>query len=1105
MAIQESDYMDFGNGIIGDDTFDVWRKKTNRVKVELDSVNTTLTTKINTDVANLSSVYIPQAGSATSVSTALQFTNNITLANSNLVIGARTVSESSGKLSVDGAISSSTSVEASTLQASSNLTLGTKSYSVPSTPSINNAVLTTQTDGNLSWQNVTDIFTLSGGLNQTTTVFEEVMPVGAVIPLAATTNDPNFLLCEGGSVSKSSFPELYEVLKNGGSTCIYGETSTQFTLPDYSGRVLVGTGGTTVTFPSSFGATGGTNTTSTSNHTLTIDEIPAHAHKFYDDRGNRYLAISDANLGASGDAIASQGPNESGNGDTGVYGTTYTGGGAEGGIDGGSTTDGDLSSLSGTSGHSHNITAANRIQPYVTVKWFIKAKPNSKIDFRINLNGGLESSDGSGSPQTEISPVNETITLKAKVDNASIALDGSGNLIVKHAPQITGTITTTGPDLKLDNETRRGSQTTGTRRALVHGNGNGTADPVLNGYDRKVFTTIRDSGVGTNNDTLIINYNDVSPNSVGDYTGGVIINGTKAIAFEDGTVLNTASPIKGDVKKMMARQKGYSGVTGRGTVYFIDHDDQPRGNGYSSEYKNYAAQRDSAYGWNNDYLPDEEEAQDIYLGYYHTSCVTKTGKIFGQGWSNIFGDVENLEVNGQHAEWCRAFTDDNTVKFYDPEVTTIDTGVVNSAAHDARSCYALDSNGLLWGTSDQLNVGQLARGGLTDISDETAGTAQVLLSQKRDELAGSIYNYTGTDGTRLNVPHVMNPLEDSLGNITTTPSNAVRFHTTFTQAIATGGNAYGGIAALGADGKVYTAGYNVDGQCGIGNTTNQSHWGVVKYSTGSSEVELTNVVKIYSTGYVATIYAKTSNGDIYGWGNNATSELGNGTTTHALLATKIWDATARGASAEIYSNGAGRVSGNLGTEVFIVTDHAQPQLWGTGTSNHYGFGQDGDAEDAVYTTWKRVTSGPWNTSTHTVQNFYNCGGQAAHSDPNYCIALNNSTNKLELWVTGYGGTGATGITYSGQGAATYTDAGGHVGSTVKWERIRYINDRFLRKVIDVYPMHMNNSAWNSNWHQHVIHLNDGRIFGVGRWIYGGSDDADTDEYFFKWQELNTKA
>ena len=50
----------------------------------------------------------------------------------------------------------------------------------------------------------------------------------------------------------------------------------------------------------------------------------------------------------------------------------------------------------------------------------------------------------------------------------------------------------------------------------MHGNGNGAGDPTLNGYNRKSVTTINDSGVGTNNDTLIINYNAISPNSVGD-------------------------------------------------------------------------------------------------------------------------------------------------------------------------------------------------------------------------------------------------------------------------------------------------------------------------------------------------------------------------------------------------------------------------------------------------------------------------------------------------------------------------------------------------------------------------------------------------------------
>ena len=461
MAIQESDIMDFGNGIIGDDTFDVWRKKTNSLKGEIDIVNTTLTDKINTDVANLSTVYIPIAGSATSVSTALQFTNNITLSNSNLIIGSRTVSESAGKLSVDGGIASTTSVEANTVQANSNLSLGTKTYSVPSSPAINNAVLVTQTDGTLSWQNVSDIFTLSGGLNQTTTVFEEVMPVGSVIPLAGEPNDPNFLLCEGGTVSKDTYPDLFDVI---GYSYDTGLSGTQFRLPDYRGRVLVGTQGTSVTFPSSFGAKGGTETLSTSDHALTIDEIPAHRHWspwVDDDSGldgtDRTVVQSSPLFGADSattsltNNIHIDGDNNSymsrnSNNEDYYFYTTYAGGEAGDASLTGLTdvTNAQYTGGSSSSGaaHSHNITASNRVQPYVTVKWYIKAIKNSKVDFKIDIaNSGLKSTTFGGDPQTLISPVDETITLSINPDNTSIALDNDFKVSVKSSPTIQGPIT----------------------------------------------------------------------------------------------------------------------------------------------------------------------------------------------------------------------------------------------------------------------------------------------------------------------------------------------------------------------------------------------------------------------------------------------------------------------------------------------------------------------------------------------------------------------------------------------------------------------------------------------------------------------------------------
>ena len=418
MAIQESDYMDFGNGIIGDDTFDVWRKKTNRIKIDLDYVNATLTAKINTDIANLSTVYIPQAGSATSVSTALQFTSPITFA-SNVLIGDSTLTSSSNKLNIDKEVDSSVQLTSTKVRAKNNLILGDKTYNVPSSPAINNAVLVAQTNGTLSWQNVASIFQLSGGLTQTTTVFEEVMPVGSVIPLAAETNDTNYLLCEGSLVpggKNGEYRDLWDVI---GYT--YGGSGNDFRLPDYRGRVAVGTGGTSVTFPTSFGVTGGTDTRSTSGHDLTIEQIPRHSHTLNTDANYGYKdSISQPAKYITGQSETSPiGPADSTLNDQNYINTS--GGGLA---------------------HSHNITAENRVQPYITVKWYIKAKKNTKINFKIDIaNSGLKSTTFGGQPQTLISPVNETIQLDIDPDNKSIALDNNYKVSIKSSPTIQGPIT----------------------------------------------------------------------------------------------------------------------------------------------------------------------------------------------------------------------------------------------------------------------------------------------------------------------------------------------------------------------------------------------------------------------------------------------------------------------------------------------------------------------------------------------------------------------------------------------------------------------------------------------------------------------------------------
>ena len=416
MAIQQSDIMDFGNGIIGDDTFDVWRKKTNSLKGEIDLVNTTLTAKINTDISTVKTLFVPIAGAATSVSTSLQFTSPVTLT-STIDINGTILTGNSSKLVSDKEFDSSVQLTSPKVKATSKLILGTKEYTVPASPAINNAVLTSATTaGELQWQNAATLFESSGGLQQTTAVFEEVMPVGAVIACAEDPNDSNFLLCEGGSELKSTYPKLYEVLKDPVTGAArYGETATTFTLPDYSGRVLVGVGTAgSVNFGNVFGADGGDTTTTTSSVTLTAAQsgLPAHRHSYTleDPRGT----------------TASQG---SGNGVS-DFNTAFTS--AAGGT-------------SATTGHAHSITTANRIQPYVTVRYYIKAVENSKIDFKINVNqSGLKSTDAGGIPQTLISVSNETHSLSVNPDNTSIALDNNFKVSVKSSPTIQGAVTVIG-------------------------------------------------------------------------------------------------------------------------------------------------------------------------------------------------------------------------------------------------------------------------------------------------------------------------------------------------------------------------------------------------------------------------------------------------------------------------------------------------------------------------------------------------------------------------------------------------------------------------------------------------------------------------------------
>jgi microcystin-dependent protein len=96
-------------------------------------------------------------------------------------------------------------------------------------------------------------------------------PIGTIIAWAGPTGStgPNgpYLLCDGSSVSTTSYPDLFTAI---GYT--YGGAGASFNLPNVKGRTLVGYDASDPSF-NPVGATGGSSTV-----TLTANNLPAHSH-----------------------------------------------------------------------------------------------------------------------------------------------------------------------------------------------------------------------------------------------------------------------------------------------------------------------------------------------------------------------------------------------------------------------------------------------------------------------------------------------------------------------------------------------------------------------------------------------------------------------------------------------------------------------------------------------------------------------------------------------------------------------------------------------------------------------------------------------------------
>lgn len=80
----------------------------------------------------------------------------------------------------------------------------------------------------------------NGAAGDTSDLVYQVCPPGSMMWWPSTKIPTGWAIRDGQSLSKASYPKLYAALKGNNSTCIYGETSTTFNLPDDRGLYIRG-------------------------------------------------------------------------------------------------------------------------------------------------------------------------------------------------------------------------------------------------------------------------------------------------------------------------------------------------------------------------------------------------------------------------------------------------------------------------------------------------------------------------------------------------------------------------------------------------------------------------------------------------------------------------------------------------------------------------------------------------------------------------------------------------------------------------------------------------------------------------------------------------
>jgi microcystin-dependent protein len=206
---------------------------------------------------------------------------------------------------------------------------------------------------------------VNGNSNVSSGVYQAgflLVPPGSIMPYVASSAPGGWLLCDGQSVSTTTYATLFSLI---GYT--YGGSGGSFNLPNMKGRMIVGFNSSDSNFDS-LGETGGSKTA-----TLTTNELPAHTHTgTTDSSGSHSHTYNDAyfaEAGGSGSSI--YGTNAATDADNNFRWRTAAGGS--------SLTPEDINTSTGGA-HTHTFTTASSgsgnsfsiMNPYITLNYIIK-------------------------------------------------------------------------------------------------------------------------------------------------------------------------------------------------------------------------------------------------------------------------------------------------------------------------------------------------------------------------------------------------------------------------------------------------------------------------------------------------------------------------------------------------------------------------------------------------------------------------------------------------------------------------------------------------------------------------------------------------------------